>query len=309
MSMIRALIVLLLVTAPACAAGEVKLEKSNERIVVTVDGKPFTTYIFEGRAKPILYPIHTPGGTPMTRRYPIEDAGPTEAKDHPHHASLWFTHGDVNGYSFWHIGKKTGTIVNDSVETDSDAIRSKNKWVADGKTLLTDETTIRFSASKDARTIDFTIKLIASEGDVKFGETKEGSMGIRSHPNLRLKGKSANGKALNSEGVSGKAVWGKDAKWVAYWGKVDDKPVGFAIFDHPSNPRHPTGWHARDYGLVAANPFGGYVFDKSKPKGSGTLNLKKGESLTLRYRFVFYTGEASAERIEKMYDGFAGAPK
>lgn len=303
MSMIRALIVLLLMTAPACAAGDVKLEKTDGRVAVTVGGKPFTTYIYEGRAKPILYPIHAPDGAAMTRRYPIEDAGPSEAKDHPHHASLWFTHGDVNGVSFWHIGKNTGRILNTSVETDGDAIRSKNKWVThDDKTLLTDETTIRFGASDGARTIDFTIKLIASEGGVKFGETKEGSMGIRSHPNLRLHGKSANGKAMNSEGVTGKAVWGKDAKWVAYWGTVDDKPVGFAIFDHPSNPRHPTGWHARDYGLVAANPFGGHVFDKSKPKGSGTLNLKKGESVTLRYRFVFYTGEATAERINAMYD-------
>ena len=302
MSMIRALIVVLLFTAPACAAGEVKLEQADGRVAVTVDGEPFTTYIFEGRAKPILYPIHAPGGTPMTRRYPIEDAGPTEAKDHPHHASLWFTHGDVNGVSFWHIGKNTGRILNTAVETDGDAIRSKNKWVdAKDKTVLTDETTLRFGASENARIIDYTVKLIASEGAVKFGETKEGSMGIRSHPNLRLQGKSAGGKALNSEGVTGKAVWGKDAKWVAYWGKIDDKPVGFAIFDHPENPRHPTGWHARDYGLVAANPFGGHVFNRKKPKGSGALHLKKGESVTLRYRFVFYTGEATAERIETMY--------
>lgn len=306
MPMIRTLIVLLLVTAPACAAGDVKLAKIDGRVDVTVDGKPFTTYIYQGRAKPILYPIHAPDGTAMTRRHPIEPAGPNEAKDHPHHASMWFTHGDVNGVSFWHIGKNAGRILNTSVETEGDTIRSKNKWVAkDDKVLLTDETTIRFGASEGARTVDYTIKLIASEGDVKFGETKEGSMGIRSHPNLRLRGKSANGKAINSEGVTGKAVWGKDAKWVAYWGKVDDKPVGFAIFDHPKNPRHPTGWHARDYGLVAANPFGGHVFDKSKPKDSGALHLNKGESVTLRYRFVFYTGEATAERVGAMYDGFA----
>ncbi|HEX7010788.1 MAG TPA: DUF6807 family protein, partial [Phycisphaeraceae bacterium] len=141
---------------------------------------------------------------------------------------------------------------------------------------------------------------------VTFGETKEGTMGIRTHPSLRLKGDEkkgivANGKAVNSEGVEGKDVWGKQAKWVDYWGEIDGKKIGIAIFDHPANPRHPTHWHARDYGLVAANPFGGHDFDKAAPEGSGDMTLKNGDSVTFKYRFYFHEGDHAAANIPQAY--------
>ena len=284
--------------------GSVTLEKGEVAVTVKVDGKLFTKYVYADRerAKPILYPVIGPGGAPMTRRYPIEEAGPGEAKDHPHHSSLWYTHGEVNGISFWHVGKNTGEIHHEKfLKLEGNVVSTRNKWVdAKGKVVCRDERTLLFYGEGEDRAVDVSVKLIADSGDVTFGDTKEGSMGIRSNPVLRLKGAVAKGEAVNSEGVEGKAVWGKRAAWVSYWAPVDGKVVGFSIFDHSSNPRHPTWWHARDYGLVAANPFGIHNFER-KPKGVGDLKIKNGESVTFRYRFLFHAGDVKAARIAERY--------
>ena len=129
-------------------------------------------------------------------------------------------------------------------------------------------------------------------------------MGIRTHPALRVKGEVATGKALNSAGDKDKSIWGKNAKWVYYWGKIDGKEVGVGIFDHPTNPRHPTTWHARDYGLVAANPFGIHDFQK-KPKGAGAMIIKDGESVTFRYAFVFIAGDPAKSKVAQVYENWA----
>jgi hypothetical protein len=112
------------------------------------------------------------------------------------------------------------------------------------------------------------------------------------------------GHAVNSEGHRDGDLWGKRAKWVDYWGDVEGKTVGIAIFDHPSNPRHPTWWHARSYGLVTANPFGIHDFE-DKPAGTGDMVIKQGESVTFRHRFLFHEGDAESAEIEKAYAAFA----
>ena len=146
--------------------------------------------------------------------------------------------------------------------------------------------------------------VIADGGDVIFGDTKEGSMGIRSNPVLRLRGEVAEGKAINNEGIEGKAIWGKRAAWVSYWAPFKGGVTGFSIFDHPTNLRHPTWWHARDYGLVAANPFGIHNFER-KPKGTGDLKILKGSDITFRYRFLFHKGNAKSAKISERYTSWA----
>ena len=144
-----------------------------------------------------------------------------------------------------------------------------------------------------------------------FGDTKEGTMGIRTHPNLRLRNDArrgvttANGQALNSAGDRDGKLWGKRAKWVDYWGKIGDHIVGVAIFEHPSSARHPTWWHARDYGLVAANAFGVHDFEK-KPRGTGDMVIEAGGSVTFKYRFLFHEGDAEAAKIAERYAAYAG---
>jgi hypothetical protein len=185
------------------------------------------------------------------------------------------------------------------------SIVSKNNWVGpDGKVVCTDRTSISFYKAFGGTFVSYSVTIFASEGEVTFGDTKEGSMGIRTHPNLRLtNGKgvtTANGHALNSAGHKDKELWGKRAKWVDYWGEINGHTVGVAIFDYPDNLRHPTWWHARDYGLVAANPFGIHNFE-GKKKGVGDFKLKKGEQQQFRYGILFHEGDAQAADISGSY--------
>jgi len=167
--------------------------------------------------------------------------------------------------------------------------------------MLSDETTYQFVAYENMRTLDAKIKFIASHGDFTFDDTKEGLFAIRTHPGFRIKpakGSELKGTAKNSAGDMGKSVWGKKAKWVTYSRTHKNKSGGqnltsISFIDHPQNFRHPTTWHARDYGLVAANPFGLHYFDK-QPKGTGAHTIKNGDDITFHYSIVFRTEEIKA---------------
>ncbi|MDH3583947.1 MAG: PmoA family protein [Phycisphaerae bacterium] len=285
---------------PAVAPQDLKLTPTEDGVRVEIGGMLFTQYLTGGGElrKPVLYPIIGPTGARMTRRYPIEAAGPGEKKDHPHHASLWYTHGRINGKDFWHQGKER-QVPDGPPVVSGQTITARNKWVdGDGKIHLTDTRQISFGVlTGGSRHIDYDITLHASHGPVQIGDTKEGTMGIRTHPGLRI---DKGAKAVNSAGIEGNAVWGKAAAWVDYCGKIDGRTVGVAIFDHASNPRHPTTWHARQYGLVAANPFGLKHFNRKAEK-SGDMTIAAGQSVTFRYRFVFHEGDVKQAGVAELY--------
>ncbi|HUF62457.1 MAG TPA: PmoA family protein [Verrucomicrobiales bacterium] len=302
------LAVLVFFGALGAASGDLGIRREGEVLHVEVDGAPFADLRHEGFRRPILYPIIGPHGVEMTRNYPMKEGVAGEAADHPHHQSLWYAHGDVNGVDFWsNRGKIVQIEVEEASANGNEAlIVTRNRWeTLDGKEVCRDKRRLRFSVLEEgARAIDFSITLEASNGDATFGDTKEGTLAIRTHPALRLKGEVATGRAVNSERQRDGELWGKAAKWVDYWGEVGGKTVGVAILDHPSNPRHPTTWHARDYGLVAVNPFGWNDFFEGK-KGRGDLTIKGGSSLTFRYLFVFHEGDAETAKIREIYAKFS----
>ena len=164
-----------------------------------------------------------------------------------------------------------------------------------------------FHAQPEGRFIDYQVVFLASDGDVVFGDTKEGTMAIRLTPTLRLKGKVAAGHILNSEGDKDGKVWSKRAKWVDYYGQVAGKTLGVALFDHPNNHGHPCHWHARDYGLFAANPWGKHQFGGGK-KRAGEMTLREGTALRLRYRFYFHAGDTKQADVAAQYAKFAKSP-
>lgn len=275
--------------------------EAAQTVTVSIDGERFTEYRYGNKGKPILYPVIGPHGIAMTRHYPMKKGAPGEASDHPHHQSIHYNH-PVSGHDFWH-GRGGSQIRNDTIRSVKVAdgaavIVSDNSWVAgNGKRVLSDTTEIRAGVTEGGRYIDYQITVKATDGDIRFEDTKEGTMSIRTHPALRLTGQVATGRAINSEGVTGKAIWAKQAEWVDYWGTIDGKNVGIAIFDHPLNPRHPTTWHARDYGLIAANPFGKRHFKA----GKGAMTIKNGSSATFRYRFFFHEGTHEEADIPSRY--------
>ena len=313
----RLLTLPLLMLATIAVAQESKIEITDDgtKARVTIDDELFTEYCYSGYAKPILYPVFGPAQTPMTRNYPMVEGVQNEATDHPHHKSIWYTHDEVNEVRFWMEsgGKKderVGTQVQTSIKINGATITCTNDWKdGRGETICGDKRVITFGATGGARWIDYEVSWIASHGDIHIGDTKEGTMGIRTHPQLRLKANpkrgntEVSGHSINSEGVRDRDMWGKRAAWVDYWGTIDDKVVGVAIFDHPTNPRHPTWWHARDYGLIAANPFGVNHFE-GKPDGTGDMIVKSGQELNFRYRFVFHEGDVDAAKIAEHYEGY-----
>ena len=309
MNFIRAAVLVLgSVTAVAAAEGVV-LKDAGGKVRVEIGGELFTEYHYQDVARPYLYPLIGPGGAGMTRNWPMQPAT-NEPSDHVHHKGLWYAHGSVNGVDCWSEQKAFGKTVHEKfLELGGGVIRERCNWVDhEGKVLCSDERTLRFQAQPDVRIVDFAITLIASQGPVTFGDTKEGSMAIRLPATLSVKGQGAQGHIVTSAGQRDVAAWGTAAEWVDYHGPVDGKVVGVAIFDAPQNPRHPTTWHVRDYGLFAANPFGLHDFKKSAPKGAGDLKLAAGERATFRYRFVFHTGDEQAGKVAARYREFAETP-
>jgi hypothetical protein len=302
----------------AARAGVV-FEPGEGRVVVKLDGELLTELRYQEGPKPFFYPLLGPGGVALSRHYPMKPDTTDEAHDHPHHRSLWFTHGDVNGVDFWAEGPTRGKVVQHSIREwmsggDEGHLVTSNRWVApDGRVLVTDRTKFRVVRSPLGRQFDYEITLFASEGqDVVFGDTKEGTMAIRLAESMRLKANKhyegkATGRILQDTGVKDGATWGKRAAWTAYAGPVGTQTYTVTIFDHPSNPRYPTWWHVRDYGLFAANPFGIHDFER-KAAGTGNLTVKAGESVRFRYRFLMQEGEPKPAQLAEVAAVFAAVP-
>jgi len=280
-------------------------------------------------AKPYLWPLRGPGGIPLTRAWPMEPAKPGESKDHPHQKSVWFCHGDVipegielknkvkgvTGVDFWSEGAGHGRIV--CVEVDKPKldkshgqVATRNEWrTADGKKVLDETRVIHFYDFGDTRLFVFDIDLHASAGPITFGDTKEGSFGIRINDAIREE-KSGKGKLENADGKVGeKNCWGQRSAWCDYSGPLDGKVVGLAILDDPANSA-PACWHSRGYGLMAANPFGRAKSGFPAMKGKTDLvKLAKGEHLKLRYGLLLHPGDTKAGKVADYYEKFAKLPK
>ncbi len=300
-------------TSLPAGAAEFALEQHDRGVTVKLDGELFTEYLIKSGPKPILWPIIGPTGKPMTRAYPMEKVE-GEKHDHPHHRSFWFTHGDVNGVDFWSEGDDCGTSVHREyrkVESGPQGrIVAVVDWLGpDGKRVLEGERTYTFRTIGDHRVIDFDITLRASDGPVKFGDTKEGTFGVRV-PTAIDSERRGQGEIVNAEGDSSRsgspayAGWGKPAPWVDYHGPINGEVVGVAILNHQQSSRYPTRWHVRPYGLFAANPFGLHEFPKVPGTGGEHL-LAAGESLTLRYRVIFHRSNATDAEISKRFSDYS----
>lgn len=295
-----------LAALPVFAAVEVK--QGTDKVEVSIDGQPFTTLWYgEATKKPFLAPLRAPSGAVITRRGPMEQVQ-GETTDHPHHQGMWFNHGDVNGINFWEHGGRNapfGHIVTDKITTAKGGSKSgevgfEARWVShDGKAVLRENRRMIFSGDANSRIVDVDITLTALDQPVKFGDTKEGTFGIRLSDQLRET--RGTGTMTNAAGgTKMKEVWGKPSPWVDYSGTVDGQQVGVAIFDHSKNPKHPTTWHARDYGLFAANPFGDRDFYNDKTK-DGSVTIEPGKSLRFRYRVVIHAGDAKTANVADLY--------
>jgi hypothetical protein len=226
----------------------------------------------------------------------------------------------VNGYDFWsnepsqHGGKNARIELSGAPKVTngkgSGSVQAVFDWVdPNGKQLLTESRSMTFSGGPDRRTIDFDITL-TTVVKVKFGDTKEGTFAIRLAAALEeptsesLASPNRTGLMVDSEGRHGESqVWGHRASWVDYSGEIDGEKLGIAILDHPSNPRHPTYWHSRSYGLFAANIFGLHDFLNDK-SADGSMTLEPGRAIRFRYRVIIHSGDYKSAGIGGEYAKF-----
>jgi len=315
-------------------------DEANRRVDITIDGAPFTSYIWPtSLKKPVLYPLITDEGVAVTRGYPL-DPHPGERVDHPHHAGLWFNYGNANGFDFWNNSDaikpearaKMGTILQTRIVStrsglDRGELVVESVWVTGENNQILNQTThYTFARRNHARVIDQVVTLKALDR-VVFNDDKEGVLGMRvAHwlESPQEKGgifmdangnptkvdaapadtsNPATGVYLTSEGVKGPAVWSTRGRWCTLTGSSNNRTVTIAIIDHPANPGYPTYWHARGYGLFAANPLGRSIFDPKQPVYNFTL--EKGQSATFRYRVILYSHAASSGDLNKEADAFA----
>ena len=301
-------VIALLLLLAGAAAAQVTFERHDDRISVAVDGQPFTE-LFYGKdaGKPYLHPLRSASGKLVTRQFPMADVA-SESKDHPHHRGLWFSHGDVNGFNFWagepsQRDSKTGIIRVVKVGSlrggdKSGTLQAQFEWVdPNGHVLLTEDRTMVFYSDPANRKIDFDILLTAAS-QATFADTKEGIFAIRLASELD---ETRTGRMTNSLGAqSEKDCWGKRAAWMDYAGQVQGEELGVAIFDHPGNPHHPTYWHARAYGLFAANAFGAHDFEGADAP-SGAMTLERGQTMRFRYRVLIHPGKTGLGALAKEY--------
>ena len=275
------------------------------------DGKVVARYIYKDTPKPYVYPILSPAGLAVTRNYPMKKVE-GEPTDHPHHRSMWFAFGDVNGTDFWLEGEKAGKMVQKSIDFEPItvspywSIHTTNDWLLpDGRKLASDERKAAFYSCKHGLLIVSTIKINASVCGLKFGDSKEGFFAVRLAPSLTLN--NGKGHILNSAGDKDGEAWGKRARWVDYTGEIDGKVVGVAVFDSTANYGYPTYWHARDYGLLAANPFGGKAFTGDE-KNASPMTLKYTEKASFVYITLIHDGKLTKETLDTLANEVGGTP-
>jgi hypothetical protein len=306
--------VLVYTVAAALASAQVQFEKLADRVAIRIDGKPYADFFLSSDGnKPYVYPLRTASGIVVTRHFPMEKVE-GETTDHPHQRGLFFSHGDINGFNFWatepgsRSAKRPRMALKELVEVKGGAKSGTIRAVFDGldpqgTAIMRETRAITFYSHPKLRIIDYDIRIEALGGKLTFRDTKEGTFGIRLATPLS---EAKTGKMVNAEGQeTEKNVWGKRSPWVDYFGQLDGQTVGVAIMDHPSNPRHPTYWHSRAYGLFAANAFGVRDFTGDKTK-DGSMTIEPGQPVRFRYRVVIHPGDLAAANIPAIYKDYAG---
>jgi hypothetical protein len=316
---------------------QVVADEAHQRVDITIDGKPFTSYVWPAvLKKPVLFPLITSDGIDVVRGFPLAPR-PGERVDHPHHAGIWFNYGNANGFDFWNNSdaikpadrEKMGTIHQQKIVSTKSG-RDTGELVVDsiwatgtGQEILQEQTRYIFSQRGSERIIDQVTTLHALDR-VVFNDDKEGLLGIRvahwlespdekggtfTDANGRptevpaSSAPGATGVYLTSEGKQGEKAWGTRGRWCVLTGNTEGHTVSVAIFDHPGNPNYPTYWHARGYGLFAANPLGQHIFDPKAP--SLNYTIEKDQNVTFTYRILLVSRAPQPGEMNRDADTFA----
>jgi len=281
---------------------------------VHILGQIFTAYHYGQQwVRPFLYPVIGPSGVQVTRNWPLRTDVKGEHRDHVHHKSIWVAYGDCSGVDNWleepghgwQYHRRFSRLESGPV---FGCLVAQNDWCrADGRKQFEEERVLRFFALPGGlRLFDLEVNFRMTQGPVTFRDTKEGglvSVRVASAMDVRNGGRIENGFGGIDEGET----WGKPAPWCDYSGVVNGTHVGIAVFDHADNPRYPTKWHVRNYGLMTANCF---AWSHYNPGAGlrGDMTFKKGQKTTWKYRLYVHRDDARRGRVSERYLDYFSPP-
>jgi hypothetical protein len=287
-----------LCTLSAASSGrQVTVAVGDERIAIKVDDALFTAlHTGTGPRKLYLHPLLTASGKRVTRAFPMEQVS-GDSTDHPHQRGVWIGAEQVSGMDFWENepsdnNPRAGAVVLTEVSdvhsgTDEGRFTIRANWMSPtGKNPLVETRTMTFRApSRDQRVVDIDLR-IAAKTAVTFADNHDAILGLRLAKEFE---EAQGGRAVNADGLTGwERLRGARSAWVDWRATVGGEEVGVAVMDAPTNFRFPTPWHVRDYALLFASPFAFRDYEPSAQDGS--LTLKSGDELQLRYRILVHSG-------------------
>lgn len=305
------------------------IQQTPAGVSVAFDGKPFAGYVIDRANKPYVWPILGPTGKQMTRGYPLLDlpSEPEQHRDHPHHRGLTFGHEDYGGdtwadrstyeplladpekaararQSLARLGSiKHRRFTRLEAGPEEALVESLCDHLGPaGHVNLTERRRLTFRATAKTRSIDVDQDLVGGEKPVRIGDSKDAGLFIRVPVSVAVDSKQG-GRIVNSEGAVDADAWSKPARWCDYNGPVGGEKLGIAFLNHPTSFRHPTRWHVRTYGLFTANPFASKSYDPNLPEAA--ITLAPGETLRLRHRLIFHSGDERDADIEAAWQAYA----
>jgi len=302
--------------AAHAAAPRVRVDNRNDeaRVDISVHGKPFTTYHYgRERVRPFLHPLIGPKGARVTRNWPGDRTTKGEHRDHRHHKSIWVDYGACGKVDHWsedpgHGWQRHQQFLNLSWGPVFGAIRARNAWCyPNGRKQFEELRELRVYALRGGtRLFDLDVTFKMTQGPVTFKDTKEvGLVSIRAGRAMELR---HGGRIENAYGgVNERETWGKPAPWCDYSGMADGVHVGLAVLDHESNPRYPTAWQVRDYGLMTANCFAESHYRPALGL-KGDMRFRKGQQRTWRYRLYIHPGDARQGRVSQRFLDYVSPP-
>ncbi len=282
----------------------IRFETGEHTIRVLSGTHLVAVYHFGGPRSPSFHPVIGPTGTNVLREYPFAEV-PGESRDHPHHRGIWLAHGDVNGHDFWSspTGERIEQVAVLALDHLAGRLATSNHWIAAGQIIATDTRNWTISVGEDGSVaFDLEWRLYAPDHEVVLGDTKEGTLALRLATALQCD-PPGGGTLVNSEGESGAAAWARRARWCRASGSHGGGVVSVLLYDHPSNPGHPNGWHVRTYGLLAANPFARAAFRWPDP--SSPSRIAPQGFIAFRWRIAIVPGLPAPAAVDSAWRTWA----
>jgi hypothetical protein len=264
----------------------VAVQQGDGTLEITIGGQPIAEYVFKDDEvrRPYFRHLRTRSGVQVTRNHPPVKG--QDLDDHPTmHPGLWLAFGDLDGADFWRNKERVRHVRFLEQPKGGAGIGSftvRNIYEADGQPICTEECEITVAVQPDGYLLDWASTFRSEQSGFTFGDQEEMGLGIRvATPLAVVKG----GTITDSVGRNnGEQVWGKQADWCEYSGTLNGRHVGIVLLPHPKNFRR-SWFHARDYGLLVANPFGRNAFTKGE---KSQTSVDEGDDFRLRFGVLVY---------------------